>query len=222
MKKMTTAAKLILLTFPVGIVIGATFLFMRFFRTLEISGLKNFPKQGGKIVLVSNHPSKTETILMIGLFFRKYLFRPFKHAPWTLTDRLWYEKWIFFMIRPRLIPVDRPRFGKAESMEAAKEVLASGGNIIIFSEGTRTPIGKGHLYSRSGKRLLPLKKGVAILATEPGTTLVPVWVEYPKSLKIKMVIGEPVSYEGTPKEVVLEKITKTLLDLADQANEDNP
>ena len=215
MRKLLDVTTFILFTYPVGIVIGTTFELLGFVGIVEIVGRKNFPKQRGKIVLVSNHPSLLEPVLLIGLFFRQYALWP-KYSLWTLTDKWWYNILVFFLVHPRLIPVDRPRYmGKSESLAAAKQVLSSGGNIIIFSEGSRTFNGAHHLFSGRGKRILPLRKGIAVLADEPQAVTVPVWVEFSEWRRVKINIGTPMHFEGRPREEVIEQTTKALLALAD-------
>lgn len=211
MKRLLDLTVLILFTYPVWVVIGTTLELLEFVGIAEVVGRKNFPKQKGRIVLVSNHPSLVEPIILAGLFFRRFSLRP-RYGPWTLIDKWWYNILVFCLVHPRLIPV----MGNAESLVTAKKVLSSGGNLIIFSEGSRTWNGVGHVYSKRGKRLLPLKKGIAVLATLPETVTVPVWVEFCGRIRVRITIGEPMHFQGMTKSEVIKKTTQALLQLADQ------
>jgi 1-acyl-sn-glycerol-3-phosphate acyltransferase len=63
------------------------------------------------------------------------------------------------------VPIDRSSHDKARaSMDQAVQQLRAGNSFMIFPEGTRSPTGE----------LLPLKKGVFIMAIQAGTPVVPV------------------------------------------------
>jgi 1-acyl-sn-glycerol-3-phosphate acyltransferase len=63
------------------------------------------------------------------------------------------------------VPIDRSSRDEARaSMDRAVEQLRAGNSFMIFPEGTRSPTGE----------LLPLKKGVFIMAIQAGTPIVPV------------------------------------------------
>ena len=68
----------------------------------------------------------------------------------------------------KYIPVSRghSREEAQRSVEAAKDALASGLNIFVFPEGTRSPDGQ----------LLPFKKGAFFLAADTGAPIVPMIV----------------------------------------------
>ena len=97
-----------LFTYPAGILLGIGLLLLRAFRRIKILHLERLPRWKRKIIVVSNHPSLLEPMLLPALFFRSYLFHPFKYAPWSVPDRRnYYDKWYWFFARPRLIPVER-------------------------------------------------------------------------------------------------------------------
>jgi 1-acyl-sn-glycerol-3-phosphate acyltransferase len=96
------------------------------------------------------------------------------------------------------IAIDRKAGHKAvqQVIQQGKERLAQGYYVMIFPEGTRTPIGEQRRYGASG----------ALLAVEAGVPLVPVthnagyfwprrsWIKWPGT--IDLVIGEPISTAG--------------------------
>jgi 1-acyl-sn-glycerol-3-phosphate acyltransferase len=76
-----------LIIYPFGILVGLVFWSLVIDGVLEMRGWENFPKQKSRIVVVSNHPSLVEPILMLGLFFHLYWRHPLKYGPSTLADR---------------------------------------------------------------------------------------------------------------------------------------
>ena len=124
---------------------------------LEVTGRENIPSQ--PCIFMANHVSNLDPPLLLPeLPFRTSFFlkRSLIKIPILGTG----------MRLANFIPVDRDgRLESArQSVKFASEVLASGVNISIFPEGTR---------SRDGK-LLPFKKGPFFLAMESGAPVVPV------------------------------------------------
>ena len=223
MKKFTNVIVFFLFTYPAGMLIGMAFWLSWLVGIFEIKGWwKNFPHWRTRVVVVSNHQYKGEQFLLTGLFFSQYLFRPLKYGPWTVADaKNYYNNWLYWFLRPRLIPVDRTaKNGNQKSLTAAKNVLKSDGNLIIFPEGGRTSKGEIFLISRKGKRIrIPLKEGFISLVTEPGATLLPVWFEYNQWYDMKLTVGKPIMFtSGTPRNEVMERTEKILLKLADQTD----
>ncbi|OHA88795.1 MAG: hypothetical protein A3C70_01370 [Candidatus Zambryskibacteria bacterium RIFCSPHIGHO2_02_FULL_43_14] len=223
MKKFTNVIILFLFTYPVGVLIGVIFWLLWLVGALEIKGWwKNFPRWQTRVVLISNHPYKGEQFLLAGLFFFQYLFQPLKHSPWIVADaKNYYNKWFCWFLRPRLIPVDRSgKNGDLKSLITAKNILRSDGNLIIFPEGGRTSKGKAFLTSKKGKRIrVPLKEGFVSLVTEPGVILLPVWFECNRWHDMRLIIGEPIMFtSGTPRNEVVERTERILLELADQTD----
>jgi 1-acyl-sn-glycerol-3-phosphate acyltransferase len=66
-----------------------------------------------------------------------------------------------------LVPVDRTdRDSAINSLKKAQEVLASGVNMTVFPEGTRSKTGE----------LLPFKKGPFYMALESGVSIIPMTI----------------------------------------------
>ncbi len=218
MQAALTTVVFYLFTYPVGIVIGAIFWFLRFIGIVQIKGWEKFPRQRGKVLLVSNHPSLVEPILLIGMFFHQYIFHP-KSGPYTLADRKnYYDNWKFWLMRPRLIPVDRSKTkGDASSLLSAKRAIEQGSNIIMFPEGGRTWKGHPLIRTKQGKFLRPLKTGFAVLAGEPGVVTLPIWVEF-GVYECHINIGKGQKWSGIDREEIVRKTEETLLSLADATN----
>ncbi len=118
-----------------------------------------WPRGGGPRVVVSNHQSLLDIVLLSRL--------P-REMKWVAKESLFAIPWMGWMFRlSGDIPVRR---GDAESggeaMARARAYLDRGMSVMIFPEGTR---------SRDG-RLLPFKSGAFRLAIEAGVPVQPVVV----------------------------------------------
>ena len=106
-----------------------------YFRELEISGAGNIPATG-PVIFASNHPSSITDALILGLGAGRMLH-------FVAHSGLFGDRWrAWFLRRSGVIPVYRPRNvdGAADKnvamFAACHEVLADGGAIGIFPEGT--------------------------------------------------------------------------------------
>lgn len=124
---------------------------------MRIEGKQNFPKQGGFIV-VSNHASYLDIILMFGIVPHQFVFMgkaelltwPFLSYVFGKTD----------------IPVDRiSRTSAKQSIKMAEEKLHSGISIIIFPEGGMPP---------TSPEMVRFKNGAFKLAQEQNVPIIPI------------------------------------------------
>lgn len=210
----------VLLTYPLGGITLAVFHWIeRFVGTLEVVGWENFPKQPVRILVASNHPSKTlQPLRTIGLFSPAYLLHPFKYGPYSVADkRNFYDRTIFKPVRCRIIPVNRANPADDECLRIARKVAKESGNQVWFPEGRRTWKGTDPIISKKGKALLPLKGGFARIVSEFDYTIIPVWYERISWRKTVIKIGKPImNLGGQTRSVIVDVTTQTLLDLADQ------
>jgi 1-acyl-sn-glycerol-3-phosphate acyltransferase len=223
MKKAQNAVVFFLFTYLlVGIGLGIVFWLLRLIGVLEVRGWENFPHWRKRVLVVSNHPSKVEPGLLIGMFFHQYLLRPFQYGPWIMADRKeFYESRLYWPVRPRVIPVDRTKpKGDARSLINAKKVLASDAILVVLPEGGRTFKATDHITSRTGRRLgWPLKEGFVLLATEPGVITLPAWFDFNGWFNMRLTVGKPVIFTtGTPREEIVQRTSELLLELADQVS----
>lgn len=161
----------------------------------QVVGTENLPD--GPVILLSKHQSTWETMFlmshmpreMVFVFKRELLFVPF--FGWGI--------WLLDMIH-----IDRGRATDAfESVvRQGEKKLAEGRWIIMFPEGTRTPVGSQGRYKSGGARL----------AVRTGTPVVPIAVNsgerWPKGSfhktpgLITVSIGKPIETRGRePDEV---------------------
>lgn len=169
----------------------------RIFTGADIVGREKLPLKGPAI-LVANHASHVDTVLLLTIYPSKALdhVRPAAAADYFLKGRLmsWFSRNIL-----AIVPVARDRAGSGEDVLApAREALAAGDIVLIFPEGTRG----------DGEELTKLKSGVARLAADfPDAPVVPVWLQgagrvlpkgahVPVPLNCTVLIGDPVRWGG--------------------------
>src|ERR1700728_447249 len=123
---------------------------------VEVTGREHIPARA--CIFMGNHVSNLDPPIILPLL-------PFRSAFFIKRSLLKIPLVGYGMRLAGFIPVNRdgrPEAARASVQEASK-VLASGVNISIFPEGTR---------SRNG-RLLPFKKGPFYLAKESGSPIIP-------------------------------------------------
>ncbi|TBR24830.1 1-acyl-sn-glycerol-3-phosphate acyltransferase [bacterium] len=125
---------------------------------LSLEGLEHLPPSG-PVIVAGNHVSLIEGPLVgyaVGrvrqpsFMIKEELFR-FPPLGWTLREL-------------GGIPLDRGGRGDVKALRRALNVLAGGGCMVVFPEGTR---------SKDGQPLKP-KAGVGLLARQSGAPVVPV------------------------------------------------
>jgi 1-acyl-sn-glycerol-3-phosphate acyltransferase len=169
----------------------------RVFTGADIVGREKLPLKGPAI-LVANHSSHVDTVLLLTIYPSKALdwVRPAAAADYFLRGALmsWFSRNIL-----AIVPVARDRAGTGEDVLApAREALAAGDIVLIFPEGTRG----------DGEELTQLKSGVARLAAAfPDAPVTPVWLQgagrvlpkgahVPVPLNCTVLVGDAVHWGG--------------------------
>ena len=169
----------------------------RIFTGADIVGREKLPLKGPAI-LVANHSSHVDTVLLLTIYPSKALdrVRPAAAADYFLKGRLmsWFSRNIL-----AIVPVARDRVGSGEDVLApAREALAAGDIVLIFPEGTRG----------DGEDLTHLKSGVARLAAVfPDAPVTPVWLQgagrvlpkgahVPVPLNCTVLVGDAIFWGG--------------------------
>jgi 1-acyl-sn-glycerol-3-phosphate acyltransferase len=160
----------------------------------RIEGAENLPS--GNHIALWKHSSSWETIAMAMVFPRQV---------WVLKRELLWIPAVGWGIRQlHAIAIDRKSGHSAvrQVVDQGKQRLEEGDWIIIFPEGTRTPVGQTRKYGVSG----------ALLAAETGCLIVPVahdagsyWPRrglLKKPGVIRVVIGPPIAARDRyPREI---------------------
>ncbi len=169
----------------------------------------------GPVLILSNHESTLDPVLVGILFRRKLVY---------LAKKSLFKNPIFGgLIRSYdSIPIDRER-GGLEGLRAILERLKLGQAVLIFPEGTR---------SRTG-RLLPIKGGFLSVAKRSQATLLPVAVvgghailsmesKLPRRFPVAAQVGEPISFEqyaSLPEEEVVRLVSQSIQDCWNKAHQ---
>jgi len=199
-----------------------------------------FNPRGRGVLVISNHPSLCEPLLLPLLQFPAFLFS-LKLIPFSTPDkRNYYDKWWFYPFRRACIPIDRGN--KREELKAVKERilphLKKGGILILFPEAGRTFTAKekrGSKISPKGKEIARFPRGLKRLFKDSDFDIVFVWTEggekiIPKGAGQKGIVTAPRPYNQVkiniaeerinsrdiPKEGVIEYLEDKLLELGDK------
>ena len=187
-----------------------------YFRRVEVHGRSNIPVSG-PVVFAANHPHSVTDALMLGFGVGRMLH-------FIAHSGLFRPSWkAWFLANSGVIPVYRPTDQAGASAKnlamftACYEVLAAGGAIGIFPEGT----------SSEERRVQQLKTGTARLAFGAeaeygwrlGVVIVPVGLNFESRRRFRSSVlvkfGRPIhvgelrqAYEANPEAVVKEVTTK--------------
>ncbi len=233
---------LVLAIYTIGLLLGLLLYFLRFLNWvyagwgIKVQHWDRFPKRQKKVLVVSNHPSLLEVVLVPALFSRDYIVHPFDFSPWNVPDKKnYFDNWYWWAwAKVRLVPIDRTNNREAfKALRRVKEILNLGGIVILYPEGGRTFKGKSFFYSEKGERIRQLKAGVGWLVLKTNPLIIPVWIDGAEKVLpnkpdklyyclpnfsncITVRIGKPINIQGNDKEEITQEIALSLLKLADE------
>jgi 1-acyl-sn-glycerol-3-phosphate acyltransferase len=179
-----------------------------------VVGLENIPRQG-PVILASNHLSFIDSVFLPLVVPRRVVFLA-KSEYFTGTGLKGWATRAFFIATGQL-PIDRSG-GRAseDSLNTGLRVLAGGGVLGIYPEGTRSPDAKMY-RGRTGVARMVLQSGalvvpVAMIDTEKA---MPTGTRIPHVRRIGIVIGKPLDFsrfEGLDGDrFVLRSVTDELM-----------
>ena len=231
----------VLAIYTIGLLLGLLLYFLRFLNRvhagwgIKIQNWDRFPKKQKGVLVIANHTSLLEVILVPVLFFRDYILHPFNFSPWSVPDkRNYFDRWYWAWAKIRLIPIDREDNRKAlRALKRIKETLDLGGIVILFAEGGRTFKGKEFFYSKKGKKIRQLKAGVGWLILQTNPLVVPLWIDGAEKVLpnkrhklyhclpnfgncVTVKVGKPIHIKGNNKTEITQKVALSLLKLADE------
>lgn len=186
----------------------------------KVKGLRNVPATG-PVIIASNHLSFSDSIFMPLVVPRKVTFLA-KSEYFTSPGPKGLLKKLTFIALGQ-VPVDRSGGRRSEAaLITGLQVLAENECLGIYPEGTRSPDG----------RLYKGRTGIARIAIESGAPVIPVAMfntekiqptgkVIPKIMRVKMVFGEPMFFEGDSSDLlylrdVTDQIMKKIQELSGQ------
>lgn len=158
-----------------------------------VRGVQHVPKEG-PVILAGNHVSFLDSIFMPLVLDRKVTFLAKSEYFTGRGIKGWFMR-VFFTGAGQL-PIDRAG-GKASeaSLDTGLQVLAAGGQLGIYPEGTRSPDGK--LYrGRTGIARMVLESGAVVVPAIVFDTdkVMPPGSRWPKIHRVGVVFGEPMDF----------------------------
>ncbi len=161
---------------------------LKIFYRLKVEGDENIVASGGAI-LAPNHSSFLDPPA-IGCAARR---RVSFVARSSLTASRFYR---FFTAKLDIVAIDRSR-GDREALRVVRQRLKEGALCAVFPEGTRSADG----------RLLPLKRGVVLMARGADVPLIPVWISgtrdiWPRQRRFPRPFGRITVRFGPPIDVI--------------------
>lgn len=230
---------ILLAMYPIGILLGLLFYSLRFLNWIhpssgiKILNQKRFPKKQGCMLIVANHPSLLEPVLIPLLFFKELVFKPFG-TPWSVPDKKnFFDRWYWAWSKIRLVPINRESDSETRSaIKRIREILGAGGRVILHPEGGRTSSGKLFYKNENGHKLRVLKEGVSLIVSSE-TLIVPIWIDGAEKVlpnkpgklyhcfpdfrkRVIMKIGKPFCIKKINRKETAQKIALALLELADE------
>ena len=186
----------------------------------KVKGLRNVPSNG-PVIIASNHLSFSDSIFMPLVVPRKVTFLA-KSEYFTSPGPKGLLKKLTFIALGQ-VPVDRSGGRRSEAaLITGLQVLANNECLGIYPEGTRSPDG----------RLYKGRTGIARIAIESGAPIIPVAMfntekiqptgkVVPKIMRVKMVFGEPMFFEGDSSDLlylrdVTDQIMKKIQEMSGQ------
>lgn len=186
----------------------------------KVRGLAHVP-HNGPLIIASNHLSFSDSIFMPLVVPRKVTFLA-KSEYFTSPGPKGLLKKLTFIALGQ-VPVDRSGGRRSEAaLITGLQVLAENECLGIYPEGTRSPDG----------RLYKGRTGIARIAIESGAPVIPVAMfntekiqptgkVIPKIMRVKMVFGEPMFFEGDSSDLlylrdVTDQIMKKIQEMSGQ------
>jgi 1-acyl-sn-glycerol-3-phosphate acyltransferase len=158
-----------------------------------VVGRENIPKKGA-VIFAGNHLSFIDSVFLPVVLDR--------HISFLAKSDYWHKKGIMgflsktFFKGTGMLPIDRSG-GKASeaSLNTGLSVLAQGGQLGIYPEGTRSP--DGRMYrGRTGVARMILESGVPVVPVAMLDTdkVMPTGSKIPKVRRVGIIFGEPLDF----------------------------
>ncbi len=131
----------------------------------------------GGVLIVANHPSLAEAVVLPSLFWHWGFEKRATKVPWSVADvKLFrYRLWLFPAFR--CIPVSRNDPTAYPTAKAIWRRLKRGGNVIVYPEGGRTA--KGERFIEAGQRRVRYCNPAPLRVAASAKALVlPVWISF--------------------------------------------
>ncbi len=185
-----------------------SFAFFRFpLNFMRVQGRDNIPKQGKKVLFVSNHLSMYDSFLIaVAAFFPSVLTRPSRPPINFAAEENFFTRWYVRMLLRilRTVPVKKGRHDPF-LLRKYSEFLERR-NILIFYQGTRSydlkqiKAGPGYVIANSQEELTVIPvyhEGITRIFSRGGPRTRGTWRWLPRSLfhRTTVSFGPPITFE---------------------------
>ncbi len=171
---------------------------LRLYHRFEVVGQERLPAEGS-FILVANHSSHLDAPCMLASLPLRKLHRAFPVAAKDYFFRN-LQGLTFSVILLNAIPFERSSRAGQSLMMCRKLLMNPGNVLILFPEGTRTKTGE----------LGPFKPGIGALVAGTSIPVVPCRLQgafeafpkgskLPRPRKVRLLIGEPMTFADTPE-----------------------
>lgn len=133
-----------------------TFLLTLLFR-VKVSGLENYRRAGERLLVIANHQSFLDPLLLAVFLPDKPAF-----AMNVFQARKWYFRWVRLFVTVYTLDPLKPM-----SMKNLIRDLQEGGRVVFFPEGRITTSGG----------IMKIYEGVSLIAEKTGAALLPVYID---------------------------------------------
>ena len=170
---------------------------------VEYRGLEKIPD--GPLIVASKHQSMWETFALLQFFDQPlYILK---------RELLWIPLFGWYLIKSNMIGVDRGAGGRGliQTMRRAGEAVRRGRQLIIFPEGTRTPVDAPPDY-KSGVSLIYTNSNVACLPVALNSGLFwprRTFMRYPGTLVVEFLDPLP---PGLPRHDFIARVATVIED----------
>ncbi|MFA6365383.1 MAG: lysophospholipid acyltransferase family protein [Candidatus Paceibacterota bacterium] len=184
MKRFLEKLKFLAAIYAAMFLLGPPLLWLRLRGKIRIHGLEKLWHHKRGMLIISNHPSLFETVLLPFLFFPRCILQPFKYIPWNTPDRENIMKhWYFRIFRhARMILIDRNTENTSQNVLVLRKIIKiiqdEKGTVILFPEGGRTYKRKTKVFSPRGREIGKFSESVKFISKHvERPIIIPIWVE---------------------------------------------
>jgi 1-acyl-sn-glycerol-3-phosphate acyltransferase len=165
---------------------------LRILYRVRVEGRENIPRSG-PVILASNHQSFIDSIFLPLSVRRRVTF---------VAKAEYFESWktAWFFRSVGMIPLKRDGGSASQrALAAAREVLATGGVLGIYPEGTRSKDGRLYRGHTGVARLAAQCGAVVVPVAQHGTADVqPIGVMVPRLFRpVRITLGEPLRFAAS-------------------------
>lgn len=148
---------------------------------IQIHGFKKalLALRDGRLVIIANHPSLIEPVMLYGLFWPWSLIP--RLAVWSMPDKKMLPFWMYWFFKPwRCFAFHRKNAHEAgKASHCAVTAIRREETVVIHPEGGRTRKGSEHVGSPDGRRRIRKIQGnTHRIIHDARARVLPIWIDH--------------------------------------------